>query len=85
MTAEELMERWQISALDLMAILSEYELRFRDANDLSTYAYDGNMLNTKFLHRNDMGSPIVRRAKLGASCGVPETVKSAPKSLPSND
>jgi hypothetical protein len=50
MTAEELIERWQISGQDLIAILSEYELRFRDANDLSTYAYDDNMLKTKFLH-----------------------------------
>jgi hypothetical protein len=49
MTAEELMERWQISALDLIAVLSEYKLRFRDANDLSTYAYDDAMLKTKFI------------------------------------
>ena len=48
-TATELMNRWGISELDLIAILSEYELRFRDASDLTTYAYDDRMLKTNYI------------------------------------
>ncbi len=50
LTAKELMNRWGISELDLIAILSEYELRFQDSGDLTTYAYDDRMLKTKYIY-----------------------------------
>jgi hypothetical protein len=45
LTAEELMNRWGISALDLIAILSEEELQIWDSKNLTICAYDDRILN----------------------------------------
>lgn len=61
-TSRELIDRWQISAPDLISILSTGEIRFLDSRTLRSYSYDDKMLDTAYKY---MVREAIDHLKLG--------------------